>query len=142
MKPLFRKLIQDEIFYKTQYFLLHKCWWIILSPTLLVSAFSVLLSLKEALTNNFRTTMYSNVEECTFDGGDCCLDHIDDQFCEECWCFETDTRHSPLVPTSLGTTYGWSTEPTSCLPHLVNYTGMAICFHPMKTVGIQCPAKT
>ena len=30
----------------------------------------------------------NNKEECNFDGGDCCLDEIDANYCTECICYE------------------------------------------------------
>ena len=30
----------------------------------------------------------NNNEECNFDGGDCCLDNINANYCTECLCYE------------------------------------------------------
>ncbi len=35
----------------------------------------------------------SNNEQCLFDGSDCCLDSIQDSFCTECQCHETNKKH-------------------------------------------------
>ena len=39
--------------------------------------------------------------ECDYDGGDCCLDEIDDLKCDECICHQDGSRH----PTKLCTEY-------------------------------------
>lgn len=36
----------------------------------------------------------SNIEECNFDGGDCCLSLINNLHCTECFCFEDESYHS------------------------------------------------
>ena len=36
----------------------------------------------------------NNIEECNFDGGDCCLSLINNLHCTECFCFEDESYHS------------------------------------------------
>lgn len=38
----------------------------------------------------------TNTLECDFDGGDCCLDSIDDSQCNECICYNDGTRHPSI----------------------------------------------
>ena len=42
----------------------------------------------------------ANIEECNYDGGDCCGPNISMDFCFECNCFEVGGNHS-----SYGTTF-------------------------------------
>jgi hypothetical protein len=45
----------------------------------------------------------NNVEECEFDGGDCCNDESDFAYCDICMCFETGVTNLP------------TTDPQDCL---------------------------
>jgi hypothetical protein len=40
----------------------------------------------------------ANSENCQFDGGDCCLDDVVIDFCEECMCYETGITGTKLPP--------------------------------------------
>ena len=35
----------------------------------------------------------NNNADCDFDGGDCCLNLIINQFCSECWCYANHTSY-------------------------------------------------
>ena len=35
----------------------------------------------------------NNNADCDFDGGDCCLNLIINQFCNECWCYADNTSY-------------------------------------------------
>ena len=50
----------------------------------------------------------SNIAECLFDGGDCCMDYIDAQFCEICVCYETGEKHPFTMDTTTSSTPGLS----------------------------------
>ena len=34
-----------------------------------------------------------NNADCDFDGGDCCLNPVNNQFCSECWCYADHTSY-------------------------------------------------
>jgi hypothetical protein len=40
----------------------------------------------------------ANIEECYFDGGECCLDYVVVDYCEECMCYETGITAVTLPP--------------------------------------------
>ena len=52
----------------------------------------------------------TNTMECNYDGGDCCLDPVNIQYCSECQCLDGGsgttinpaTTNSPTTPTSSG----------------------------------------
>ena len=50
----------------------------------------------------------NNNEACNWDGGDCCLDTLDTEYCNECLCLDPDGKKttfttSTLFPTSITT---------------------------------------
>ena len=44
----------------------------------------------------------TNIEECQYDGNDCCLEEISGRFCELCFCHQDGTYHQ-LTTTTTGT---------------------------------------
>ena len=39
----------------------------------------------------------NNIADCDFDGGDCCLTPIINQYCSECWCYVNPANHTSYV---------------------------------------------
>ena len=37
----------------------------------------------------------NNNLDCTYDGGDCCLDYVYEDYCDECLCLECHSRPTP-----------------------------------------------
>jgi hypothetical protein len=44
-----------------------------------------------------------NNEDCSYDGGDCCLSNIGDQFCIDCICFEINSTTTQNTTIAIGT---------------------------------------
>ena len=42
----------------------------------------------------------TNNAECNYDGGDCCLDPVNTQYCSECICIDDGTTDSPTSGTT------------------------------------------
>merc|ERR1712168_301847 len=58
----------------------------------------------------------NNNFECGYDGGDCCGDNVNTQYCSECECLEIqETTQGPDESTTVGPTQG----PGSCIDHWI-----------------------
>ena len=58
----------------------------------------------------------ANNLDCDYDGGDCCLDEINDSYCTDCWCYATSSQHMSLLN---------STSSSGCV--LPDYKGDGYC---------------
>ena len=84
--------------------------------------------------------------ECNYDGGDCCLDPIDTQYCSECQCIDGNaTTENPVTttvdlsgcssPASVGD--GYCDDATNIME--CNYDGGDCCLDPVNTlVCLEC----
>ena len=59
----------------------------------------------------------TNNIECNYDGGDCCLDPVNTQYCSECQCLSEggSTVDPGSTGTTAGTTAGTTTSPSGTL---------------------------
>ena len=61
------------------------------------------------------------VQECQYDGGDCCLEKISVNFCEVCFCHEDGTYHQTETTPFFGSDP--TTSSLECKPHIQTYKG-------------------
>lgn len=69
----------------------------------------------------------TNIADCLYDGGDCCLERITDRFCDVCICHETGVRHQATTPLPTASSYWWSTTQGGCLDHRLPMVGDGYC---------------
>ena len=67
----------------------------------------------------------TNTEECLYDGGDCCLEEISNQFCTTCFCHQDGSYHDSVQTTIYSTTS--TTTNLVCSSHLETYIGDGFC---------------
>ena len=68
----------------------------------------------------------NNVEDCQYDGGDCCGPDIYTDYCVECICYESSFSSS-----------GTTSTPSSCESPLVNFVGDGSCDDENNNEGCQ-----
>lgn len=67
----------------------------------------------------------SNIAECDYDGGDCCLSTINNLFCDVCICHETGIMASTIPPTT--TSQPWWEVEAVCHTHRIEMIGDGYC---------------
>ena len=71
----------------------------------------------------------SNIPECNYDHGDCCLSNVNTGHCSECTCYHQETCAAGFHPPSIGD--GFCNDETNNV-HCY-YDGLDCCRSPVKT---------
>ena len=65
----------------------------------------------------------TNIVECGYDGGDCCLSNVNTDHCSECTCYHQETCAAGFIPSSVGD--GFCNDETNIVE--CNYDGGDCC---------------